>query len=192
MADSKDIGIVATIELTDGVSEPADKMSAKLDGVGSKSEETQGKLSETRAEMERTDIQSIKALSALQSVQSGIGALTSSFDTLQIGSESTRQSLKELAAGVQLVVGVGQTLKGTVAILQTLNGALRSTAIMSTIANVASQPWLAGAAIAAIGVAGGYAVSQITNNNYSYTYNGSSSSQDAKNSTSAANTGAWY
>lgn len=162
----------------------------KLDELGGKADLTNRKLDDTEAKQDSVRIKSIQTMTALQGVVSGLSATTSAMDTLQIGSEELRTSIKQVAADIQLFVGIAQTIKGAVILIETLNSALKMTAVMSTFAWAAANPAASLLVVGAVGAAGGYVISQITNVSNSTTYN--SSTQDTRQASSVLNAAAWY
>ena len=97
----------------------------KLDDLGERADSTNGKLDDTEVKQDSVRIKSIQTMTALQGVVSGLSATTSAMDTLQIGSEGLRTSIKQVAAAIQLFVGIAQTIKGAVTLIETLNAALK-------------------------------------------------------------------
>lgn len=191
MMDSKKGTVEYSVEIKDGVSDKAEKMAGSLDKANAKMTETDAKTKGTRTELELlATVDAVKAMSALHSVQSGFSAINSSMNTLQIGSEELRQGFASLTAGVQLFVGVAQTVKGVSAIMSTLNATMARTAVMSVFASVAANPLLAGVTIAAAGAAAGYAASYITNNK---TVNiTTSTAEETRQTETTFKTGAWW
>lgn len=65
----------------------------------------------TRAQ-EKAVLKSISTMQAMQSIQSGLSAITSGVTTLGLVDEETAKSLQKVTAGIQLVVGTAQAVKG--------------------------------------------------------------------------------
>lgn len=54
--------------------------------------------------------------------------------------EETAKSLQKVVAGIQLVVGTAQAVKGVASLFSSLNNVLKTTAIVSTFASIAENP----------------------------------------------------
>jgi hypothetical protein len=138
--------------------EVQDEASDKLDKIGNKAQETSKKLDDNVKSQESAVLQSIKAMTAMSAVVGGLNAVTGAMDALQIGSEETRKSIRMLASGINLFVGTAQAIMGAVTVIQTLNTALKGTAIMSAFAYAAANPLVGLLAVGAAGAAGGYMI----------------------------------
>lgn len=139
-------------------------------------------------------IKSIETLTALQAMQSGLSAITNSVQVLGLADEETAQKMKQLTAGIQLVVGTAQTIKGVVTIFNTLNSVLKTTAIVSTFASIAENPAKGALIVGSMGLAagaiGGYLYST-TQNNHTTTINVQHEST-ARQAETLTDTGTWY
>lgn len=139
-------------------------------------------------------IKSIETLTALQAMQSGLSAITNSVQVLGLADEETAQKMKKLTAGIQLVVGTAQTIKGVVTIFNTLNSVLKTTAIVSTFASIAENPAKGALIVGSMGLAagaiGGYLYST-TQNNHTTTINVQHEST-ARQAETLTDTGTWY
>ena len=139
-------------------------------------------------------LKSVETLSAMHAVQSGLSAVTSSVQTLGIVDEQTAQTLKKVTAGVQLLVGTAQAVKGVVTLFQSLNSVLKTTAIVSTFASIAENPakgaLIVGGASLAAGAVAGYMYSA-TQNNHNTTINVQHEST-ARQAETLVDTGTWY
>jgi len=175
--------------LTDDVSGPASDAASSLDHLGDSADDAKKKVDDAKKKMDDSTIAAIKTMSALQSMQSGLSAVSSSIDTLDIGTEEMQETFKSAAAAVQLFVGVAQTIKGTIEIMSTLNKVLKSTAVLSVMSQVALNPITGLAVVAALGVAGGYAISQVNSKTSNYT---TVSSSDTRVVETVDSTGGWY
>lgn len=212
MADNE---VVYHFKAVDGISGPmrqakgnieatADAMSktkADLDQGEASARKTEAQLDQTTEAAQRASqaqqnaiLKSVETLSALQGVQSGLSAVTSAVNTLGLVDEETFKTLQKVTAGVQLVVGTAQAVKGVVTLFQSLNSVLKTTAIVSTFASIAENPAagaaiIGGAALAA-GAVGGYMMSSI-NNNKTTTINVAHEST-ARQAQTVVDAGAWY
>lgn len=180
--------VVYTFRAEDGISAPMKKAEDQLKAT----EEASDKCTQSQ---ERAILKSVETLAALQAVQSGLSAVTSSVNTLGIVDEQTYATLQKLTAGVQLVVGTAQAIKGVVTLFQSLNAVLKTTAIVSTFASIAENPVKGAAIIGAAGLAAGAVAGYL----YSSTQNNNTTINVAHEDTEKARqvqqvnlTGAWY
>ncbi len=89
----------------DGISEPMEKAQQSIE------ETTEAAERNTQAQ-EKAILKSVNTMTALHSIQSGLSAVTSAVSTLGLVDEETAKSLQKVVAGVQLVVGTAQAVKG--------------------------------------------------------------------------------
>ena len=184
MADDQEVVYIFRAE--DQISEPMKKAEDQL----TKTEEASEKCTQAQ---EKAILKSVETLSALQALQSGVSAITSSVRTLGIVDEDTAIQLQKVTAAIQLVVGTAQAIKGVVTLFNTLNGVLKTTAIVSTFASIAENPVkgaaIVGGAALAAGAVAGYMYSATQNN--STTINvGHQDTATARRTEEA--TGSWY
>ena len=181
----EDQEVVYTFRAEDGISGPMKKAEEQL----TRTEEASDKA----AAQERAILKSVETLSALHAVQSGLSAVTSSVRTLGIVDEETALQLQKVTAGIQLVVGTAQAVKGVVTLFNTLNGVLKTTAIVSTFASIAENPVkgaaIVGGAALAAGAVAGYLYSSTQNNNTTINV-GHQDTATARQAEQA--TGSWY
>ena len=141
-------------------------------------------------------LKSVEVMTALHAVQAGLSAVTSSVRTLGIVDEETALTLQKVTAGIQLVVGTAQAIKGVVTLFQTLNAVLKTTAIVSTFAAIAENPakgaLIVGAAGLAAGAVGGYMYSAMQQNNTTNTTINVAHTETARQAETAVQTGTWY
>lgn len=97
--------VVYVIEAEDEVTGPMAQAEEQLD----KTTEAADRSTEAQ---EKAILKSVNTMSALQSVQSGISAITSAVSTLGLVDEETAKSLRSVAAGIQMVIGTAQAVKG--------------------------------------------------------------------------------
>ena len=171
-----------------------DNISGPMKEAEDQVNQTKEALQETDRAAERTMLKSVETLTALHALQSGMSAITSSVKTLGLVDDETAESLQKVTAGIQLVVGTAQAVKGVATIFETLNGVLKTTAIVSTFAAIAENPAKAalvvgGAALAA-GAVGGYMMSSISNNKTT-TVN-VAREETGRQAASIIDAGAWY
>ena len=144
-------------------------------------------------DQQNTIIKSIETLTALQAMQSGLSAITNSVQVLGIADEETAQKMKQLTAGIQLVVGTAQTIKGVVTIFNTLNSVLKTTAIVSTFASIAENPAKGALIVGSMGLAagaiGGYLYSSTQNHTTTINVQHESTARQAE---ALTDTGTWY
>lgn len=210
MADNSEV--VYKFTAVDNISGPMKKAETQLNSTQAQMEATKQALDEgitaaspvleetTQAAQQATQaqqtaiIKSVETMTALHGVQSGLTAITGSLNTLGLVDEETYKTLQKVTAGIQLVVGTAQAVKGVVTLFQSLNSVLKTTAIVSTFASIAENPAkgaliIAGASAAA-GVVGGYMVSSI-NNSKNTTINVAHEST-ARQAQTITDAGAWY
>ncbi len=139
-------------------------------------------------------LKSVETMAALHGLQSGLSAITGSMNTLGIVDEETFKTLQKVTAGVQLVVGTAEAVKGVVTLFQSLNAVLKTTAIVSTFASIAENPVkgaaIVGAAGLAAGAVGGYMMSSI--NNSKTTNITVAHESTARQTETLTDAGAWY
>ena len=184
-------GAKRTLEETDRAGKEYNKTAEK---VVTESAKAQASVQAFNADQEHAVLKSVETLTALHAVQSGLSAVTSSVQTLGLVDEQTAETLKKLTAGIQLVVGTAQAVKGVVTLFNTLNGVLKTTAIVSTFAAIAENPakgaLIVGGAGLAAGAVAGYMYSA-TQNTHNTTINVQHEST-ARQSETLVDTGTWY
>ena len=163
--------------------------------VASQSAKASAKVQALNQDQTATILKSVETLSALHAVQSGLSAVTSSVRTLGLVNDETAEKMQKLTAGVQLMVGTAQAVKGVVTLFQSLNSVLKTTAIVSTFASIAENPakgaLIVGGASLAAGAVAGYMYSATTNNNHNTTINVQHEST-ARQAETLVDTGTWY
>lgn len=163
--------------------------------VASQSAKASAKVQALNQDQTATILKSVETLSALHAVQSGLSAVTSSVKTLGLVNDETAEKMQKLTAGVQLMVGTAQAVKGVVTLFQSLNSVLKTTAIVSTFASIAENPakgaLIVGGASLAAGAVAGYMYSATTNNNHNTTINVQHEST-ARQAETLVDTGTWY
>ena len=179
--------VVYTFRAEDKISEPMKRAEDQL----KRTEEASNKCTDAQ---EKAILKSVEVMSALHAVQSGLSAVTSSVRTLGIVDEETALTLQKVTAGIQLVVGTAQAIKGVVTLFQTLNAVLKTTAIVSTFASIAENPAKGALIVGAAGLAAGavagymYSVTQNTNTtNITVAH-----SETARQAETVVDTGTWY
>ena len=184
-----DTDVVYTFRAEDKISEPMKKAEEQL----KKTEEASQKCTDAQ---QSAILKSVEVMTALHAVQSGLSAVTSSVRTLGIVDEETAMTLQKVTAGIQLVVGTAQAIKGVVTLFQTLNAVLKTTAIVSTFASIAENPakgaLIVGGAALAAGAVGGYMYSALQQNNNNTTNFTVAHTETARQTQSMMDTGAWY
>ena len=182
-----DTDVVYTFRAEDKISEPMKRAEDQL----KKTEEASRKCTDAQ---QSAILKSVEVMTALHAVQSGLSAVTSSVRTLGIVDEETAVTLQKVTAGIQLVVGTAQAIKGVVTLFQTLNAVLKTTAIVSTFASIAENPakgaLIVGGAALAAGAVGGYLYASTQNNNT--TNITVAHTETARQAEVAINTGTWY
>ena len=109
MADEREVKFV--FEAEDRISGPMKEAEQQLDA-------TKQSASECTAEQQKTILKSVETLAALHGIQSGVSAVTNSIHTLGLVDEETYKTLQKVTAGIQLVVGAGELIKGVSALWQ--------------------------------------------------------------------------
>ena len=178
--------VVYTFRAEDRISQPMKKAEDQL----RRTEEASQKCTQAQ---QSAILKSVETLTALHAVQSGLSAVTSSVKTLGLVNDETAEKLQKLTAGIQLVVGTAQAVKGVVTLFNTLNTVLKTTAIVSTFAAIAENPAkgaavIAGASLAA-GAVAGYMYSSTQNVNTTINVQ---STETARQAETAVDTGTWY
>ena len=178
--------VVFTFRAEDKISEPMKKAEDQL----RKTKEASDRCTDAQ---EKAILKSVEVMTALHAVQSGLSAVTSSVKTLGLVDEETALTLQKVTAGIQLVVGTAQAIKGVVTLFQTLNAVLKTTAIVSTFAAIAENPakgaLIIGTAGVAAGAVAGLMYSSISNYNNNITVQ---HTETARQASGAMNTGSWY
>ena len=181
--------VVYTFRAEDKISEPMKRAEDQL----KKTEEASQKCTQAQ---ETAILKSVEVMTALHALQSGLSAVTSSVRTLGLVDEETALTLQKVTAGIQLVVGTAQVIKGVVTLFQTLNTVLKTTAIVSTFASIAENPakgaLIVGGAALAAGAVGGYMYSALQQNNTKTTNITVQHTETARQAQNMMDTGAWY
>ena len=213
MADEHEV--VFTYRAVDNISGPMKEAARQLDQTADSMSRTKEALDtgvetarDTREQMDETVqaadrltasqeaavLKSVETMTALHGIQSGLSAVTSSLTTLGIVDDETAETLRKVTAGIQLVVGTAQAVKGVATLFSTLNSVLKTTAIVSTFASIAENPvkgaLIVGTAAAAAGAIGGYMMSSI-NNTKSTTITVAHEST-ARQAETVMDAGSWY
>ena len=180
------------IEETERASE---KYNRTAEEVATQSAKASAQVQAFNQDQTKAVLKSVETLTAMQAVQSGLSAITNGVTTLGLVNEETAEKMKKLTAGIQLMVGTAQAIKGVVTLFQTLNGVLKTTAIVSTFASIAENPakgaLIVGGASLAAGAVAGYMYSATTNNNHNTTINVQHEST-ARQAETLVDTGTWY
>ena len=182
-----DTDVVFTFRAEDQISGPMKKAEDQL----RRTEDASNRCTDAQ---EKAILKSVEVMTALHAVQSGLSAVTSSVKTLGLVDEETALTLQKVTAGIQLVIGTAQAVKGVVTLFQTLNAVLKTTAIVSTFAAIAENPLKGAAIVGAAGLAAGavggylYSATQNTNN----TTINVASTETARQTETAVQTGSWY
>lgn len=132
---------------TQGVTDSAE-------GAISVQERLADKTRKTNEELDRQRIKNIETLASLNAFRGGIGAMTGAMNTLGLVDQQTYQSLQKVVAGMTLVSGAAEALKGGIGIMRALQAATKSYAVASVFASIAANPLLGLAAVAGAGAAG--------------------------------------
>lgn len=173
-----------------------DKISGPMKQAEDQLRKTEQASDDCTDAQEKAILKSVEVMTALHAVQSGLSAVTSSVRTLGIVDEETALTLQKVTAGIQLVVGTAQAVKGVVTLFQTLNAVLKTTAIVSTFAAIAENPakgaLIVGGAALAAGAVGGYLYSATQNNNSTTINVASSETARQTDNVVQQQTGTWY
>lgn len=184
-----DTDVVYTVRVEDKISGPMKQAEDQL----KRTEDASRKCTDAQ---QSAILKSVEVMTALQGVQSGLSAVTSSVRTLGIVDEETAVTLQKVTAGIQLVVGTAQAIKGVVTLFQTLNAVLKTTAIVSTFASIAENPakgaLIVGGAALAAGAVGGYMYSALQQNNTNTTNITVQHTETARQAVTVIDTGTWY
>jgi hypothetical protein len=133
-------------------------------------EKLAAKAKQTNAELDRQRVKNIETLASLNAFRGGIGAMTGAVNTLGLVDQQTYQSLQKVVAGMTLVSGAAEALKGGIGIMRALQAATKSYAVVSVFASIAANPLLGLAAVAGAGAAG-YGFMQLMDSASSSTQN---------------------
>ena len=184
-----DTDVVYTFRAEDRISEPMKKAEDQL----RKTEEASKDCTEAQ---QTAILKSVEVMTALHAVQSGLSAVTSSVRTLGLVDEETALTLQKVTAGIQLVIGAAQAIKGVVTLFQTLNAVLKTTAIVSTFAAIAENPakgaLIVGGAALAAGAVGGYLYASTQNTNNTTINVASTETARQTENVQPQQTGTWY
>jgi len=144
-----------------------DRLQESMDTLGTSAEEAAEKLKATKQEVAMT----VMTLTAMASAVNGV---TNGLIQLGIVSEEDAETIRNVNAGFQVMIGLATGLKSLVLVQEMLNLQALKGAIINTYNSVLESPWKlalvsagAGAAIgvaAAYGTAGGSSVQNTTNN----------------------------
>ena len=146
--------VVYIFRAEDGISRPMAQAKRSLEEADRQSKQTEKSMKQaedqardtsvqlrsTNADQQTAILKSVETLAALHALQSGIGAITNSVRTLGLVDDETAQTLQKVTAGIQLMVGTAETVKGVVTLFKSLNAVLKTTAIVSTFASIAENP----------------------------------------------------
>ena len=184
-------GARRNIEATEQVSKKYNKTAEE---VALQSAKASASVQSLNQDQTQAILKSVETLSAMQAIQSGLSAVTSSVRTLGLVDEETAKTLQKVTAGVQLLVGTAQAVKGVVTLFNSLNSVLKTTAIVSTFASIAENPAKGALIVGGAGLAAGalagymYSATQNTNNT---TINVQHEST-ARQTETLVDTGTWY
>ena len=182
MAERETVEMV--FKATDNVSGPMAKAEAQLKKTGAAASEA--------TERQNTAIlKSVETLSAMHALQSGLSAITTSVKTLGLVDEETYATLQQVTAGIQLVVGTAEAVKGVVTLFQSLNAVLKTTAVVSTFASIAENPAMGLAIVGAGGLAVGALTGYMAGSTNNTTINVAHESA-ARTTQTVVDAGAWY
>ena len=179
-----------------------DKISGPMKNAETQLKATEGAADSCTKAQERAVLKSVETLSAMQALQSGVGAVTHAVTTLGMVDDETANTLQKLTAGIQLVVGTAQAIKGVVTLFQSLNAVLKTTAIVSTFASIAENPVKGAAIIGAAGLAAGavagylYSSTQTTNTTINVGHEETATARQVQQAaafqSATTSTGTWY
>ena len=205
MADEHEV--VYTFRAEDKISRPmeqarrsleqTDRQSKKteesLEQVQTQAQDTSSQIRRTNQDQQTAVLKSVETLAALHALQSGIGAITNSVRTLGLVDDETAQTLQKVTAGIQLMVGTAETVKGVVTLFRSLNSVLKTTAIVSTFASIAENPakgaMVLGMAGLGVGAVAGAMYSMTKNSNTTINVQHESTARQAE---TLVDTGTWY
>lgn len=191
----EDTEVVYTFRAEDRISGPMKNAETQLKA-------TEGAADSCTKAQEKAVLKSVETLTAMQALQSGVGAVTSAVTTLGMVDDETARTLQKLTAGIQLVVGTAQAIKGVVTLFQSLNAVLKTTAIVSTFASIAENPVKGAAIIGAAGLAAGavagylYSSTQTTNTTINVGHEETATARQVQQAaafqSATTSTGTWY
>lgn len=178
--------VVYSVTMNDGISKPMKDAEDQL-------KRTDSALKDVDAQQTKTILKSVETLAALHAIQSGVSAVTNSVHTLGLVDDETYKTLQKLTAGIQLVVGAGELIKGVTALWNTYNAVLKTNAIVTTFASIAENPakgaLIIGAAGLAAGAVAGYMYSATQNNTTTINV---AHTETARQTQTMVDTGTWY
>lgn len=199
--------IVYTFRAEDGISRPMAQAKRSLEEADRQSKQTEKSMKQaedqardtsvqlrsTNADQQTAILKSVETLAALHALQSGIGAITNSVRTLGLVDDETAQTLQKVTAGIQLMVGTAEAVKGVVTLFKSLNAVLKTTAIVSTFASIAENPakgaMVLGMAGLGVGAVAGAMYSMTKNSNTTINVQHEST---ARQTQTLVDAGAWY
>lgn len=205
MADEHEVVYIFRAE--DKISRPMEQAKRSLeetDRQSNKTEEALGRTQEqaqaTSEQIRRTNqdqqnaiLKSVETLAALHALQSGMSAITSSVKTLGLVDDETAETLTKVTAGIQLMVGTAEAIKGVVTLFQSLNAVLKTTAIVSTFASIAENPAKGAMVLGLAGLGAGavagamYSMTKTTNTTINVAH-----TETARQADTMVDTGTWY
>lgn len=205
MADEREVVYIFRAE--DQISRPMAQAKRSLEDTDRQSQKTEEALERTQEQAQATSeqirrtnsdqqtaiLKSVETLAALHALQSGMGAITNSVRTLGLVDDETAQTLQKVTAGIQLMVGTAEAVKGVVTLFKSLNAVLKTTAIVSTFASIAENP-AKGAAV--LGLAG-LGVGAVAGAMYTMTKTNNTTinvqhENTARQAETLVDTGTWY
>ncbi len=199
--------VVYTVRAEDGISRPMEQARRSLEATDRQSKKTEDALGRTEVQAQATSeqirrtnsdqqtaiLKSVETLAALHALQSGMGAITNSVRTLGLVDDETAQTLQKVTAGIQLMVGTAEAVKGVVTLFKSLNAVLKTTAIVSTFASIAENPAKGAAVLGLAGLGAGaiagamYSMTKTSNTTINVQH-----TEQARQTQTLVDTGAWY
>lgn len=179
-----------SLEDTDRQSKKTEK---SLEQVQTQAQDTSSQIRRTNQDQQTAVLKSVETLAALHALQSGIGAITNSVRTLGLVDDETAQTLQRVTAGIQLMVGTAEAVKGVVTLFKSLNAVLKTTAIVSTFASIAENPAKGAAVLGLAGLGAGaiagamYSMTKTSNTTINVQH-----TEQARQTQTLVDTGAWY
>lgn len=157
-ADARTQGVTATAQGATAaqvqLAGQSDQTTAATDRASQAQERLAAKARKTNEELDRQRIKNIETLASLNAFRGGIGAMTGAMNTLGLVDQETYKSLQKVVAGMTLVSGAAEALKGGIGIMRALQAATKSYAVASVFASIAANPLLGLAAVAGAAGAG--------------------------------------
>lgn len=132
-----------------------DNVSAVSGKIADGQQNLSAQVQKTTADVDRQAVAYIKAMSALNGFRGGMNQTVQSVKELGLVDDETYQTLRKVAAGMQLVTGTAEMLKGAAGIMNMLTASTKGFAVASAFAAITANPLKGALILAGAGAAVG-------------------------------------